>query len=61
MVSGNSSGSVFTAMFSRAQVKPNFRNKLSGELTQARLSECDLATAAHDVCAACSVTVLDMI
>ena len=60
MVSGNSSGSVFT----RAQVKSNYRNKLSGQLTQVSLLECDLATAAHDVCAACtfsSVTALDMI
>ena len=45
MVSGNSSGSVFT----RAQVKSNFRNKLSGEITKVSLLECDLTTAAHDV------------
>ena len=39
----------FTTRFSRAEVKSNFRNELSGEITQVSLLECDLATAAHDV------------
>ena len=34
---------------SNAQVKSNFRNEFSGEITQVRLLECDLATAPHDV------------
>ncbi|CAI8029718.1 hypothetical protein GBAR_LOCUS16857, partial [Geodia barretti] len=33
-VSGNSNACDFTTRLSRAQVKSNFRNDLSGELTQ---------------------------
>ena len=39
----------FLEIPTRAEVKSNFRNKLSGELTQVSLLECDLATAPHDV------------
>ena len=35
--------------FSIAQVKSNFRNKLSGDIAQVSLLECDLTTAAHYV------------